>query len=56
MSSTKRKLDAPEEESLSKKRISLDLNPRSLADSANGIGVPQIQLQEQVWMVQWYKL
>jgi hypothetical protein len=35
MSSTKRNLDAPEEDSLSRKRTPLDSNSRSLVDSAN---------------------
>lgn len=54
--STKRKIDAPEEDSFSRKRISLNSNSRSLADSANSdSGVSCIQ-KEQVWMVQWYNL
>jgi hypothetical protein len=54
MSSTKRKLDAPEEDSLSRKRTPLDLNSRSLVDSTNDIGVPRTHFEAQVWMVQWY--
>ena len=59
MSSTKRKLEASEEDSLSRKRIplNLDSNLKSLADSANSdSGVSRAQLEEQVWMVQWYNL
>lgn len=55
--STKRKIDAPEEDSLSRKRISLNSSSRSLADSANSdSGVSRVQPEEQVWMVQWYNL
>jgi hypothetical protein len=56
-SSTKRKLEAPEEDSLSRKRIPLNLDSGSLADNANSdSGVSRVQLEEQVWMVQWYNL
>jgi hypothetical protein len=56
-SSTKRKIEAPEEDALSRKRIAPTLNSRSLADSANSDrGVSRVQLEEQVWMVQWYNL
>lgn len=57
-SSTKRKLEAPEEDSFNRKRIPLNLDSKSLADRANSdSGVsPRAQLDEQVWMVQWYNL
>ncbi|KAF8813639.1 hypothetical protein BYT27DRAFT_7334698 [Phlegmacium glaucopus] len=48
-SSAKRKLELSEEESVSRKRISLDLNSRSLPDGDNEVS----RVQEQVWMVQW---
>ena len=55
--STKRKIEAPEEESLSRKRIPLNLVPKSPADIASSdSGVSRVQPEEQVWMVQWYNL
>lgn len=55
-SNTKRKLEDPEENFLSKKRISLKIDSKSLDDTPNSdSGVSRVQLEEeQVWIVQWY--
>lgn len=50
----KRKVEAPEEAALSRKRISLDVNSRPLLGGANDSDVGLSRVQEQVWMVQWY--
>ena len=54
-SSAKRKIEAPEEDSLSRKRIALDSKLLTDIASSDG-GVSRVQLEEQVWMVQWYNL